>query len=316
MPWARFGGPKAFQANAPGYARSEVKRLLVLGGIAALLVLAGATHSARQPAALLTYSVQPAGGLCLARLDGSRRVRLTRGKDSSPSWSPSGRQVAFARLVGPGQSQVVIADARGRIVRRFAAALATDPAWAPDGRRIAYAAGTRIVVATATGRTLAEISRPALVGGPAWSPNSRSLAFTEELDTDQIAVRQISVANADGTGRRALIGQASDPAWSPDGSMIAYVAYPSRLAETGHVAVAKADGTGPRRLTPSGEAESSPAWSPRGRTIAFVRGSSIVTTRTDGSGERVAIRSRTYRASDPAWRPPRALPKARRAACS
>ena len=73
-----------------------MKRLLALCGIGASLAVTGATdtQSARPPT-LLTYAVESSGGLCLARPDGTRRVRLTAGKDQAPSWSPNGRRVVF-----------------------------------------------------------------------------------------------------------------------------------------------------------------------------------------------------------------------------
>jgi Tol biopolymer transport system component len=309
-------GPLRRARCIPVILRGEVKRLLLLSLIAVFLAAAGATSPATRPPALLTYSkaVQPTG-LCLARADGSRRFRLTRGKDSHPSWSPRGSYVAFARQTEAGRSQILVADARGRVLRRFGTGYSIQPAWSPNGVRIAYSSGTRIVVANRAGQTLVEHSIPALAGGPTWSPNSRRLAFTIALAIDEgagaPAQRGIYVMNADGTGRRLLVANASDPAWSPDGSKIAYVSYGSRVANGGFVTVANIDGSGARRLTTSLENESQPAWSPGGRQIAFMRGGEIIVAPSTGGAERVAVRD----AVDPAWRSQTILPKARRAAC-
>ena len=308
-------GPLRRARCIPVILRAEVKRLLLLSSIAVFLAAAGTTSSARPPA-LLTYSkaVQPSG-LCLARADGSRRFRLTRGKDSHPSWSPLGSYVAFARQTEPGRSQILVADARGRVLRRFGTGYSIHPAWSPNGERIAYSSGARLVVANRAGRTIAEHSIRALVGGPAWSPDSRRLAFVEAQAIDRgeaVAQRGIYVINADGSGRRLLVPNAIDPAWSPDGSKIAYVSYGSRVADGGFVTVANIDGSGARRLTTSVENESQPAWSPGGRQIAFMRGGAIIVAPSAGGAERVAVRG----AADPAWRSQTILPKARRAACS
>jgi TolB protein len=293
-----------------------VKRLLLLGSIAVSLAAAGTTSSARPPA-LLTYSVssQSGSGLCLARADGSRRFRLTRGKDSQPSWSPRGAYVAFARLTAPGRSQILVADARGRVLRRFGTGYSTEPAWSPNGQRIAYTSGSRLIVANRAGQTIVEHSIPGLAGGQTWSSDSRRLAFTVAVTinegTGAQAQRGIYVMNADGTGRRLLVVNAIDPAWSPNGSKIAYVAYRPRLADGGFVTVANADGTGARRLTASVEDEAQPAWSPGGGQIAFMRGGVIVVAPSAGGAERVAVRG----ALDPAWRAQVTLPSGRRRAC-
>jgi Tol biopolymer transport system component len=297
-----------------------MRRLLAFGVLATSLALAGVTNSARTATALLTYSAGPGGGLCLARPDGARRVRLLAGEARAPTWSPDGRFVAFAR-----GGKIVVANVRGRIVRRFGS-LGADPAWSPDGTRIAYAAGapaSRIVVASRNGRTLTSISTGRNVAsGPTWSPNSRRLAYAEQLEIErpsQAGSNRVFVVNADGSGRRLLVGAAAEPAWSPDGSRIAYIAYGSPLSDAGQVAVIGVDGAGARRVTSGDAPETGPAWSPNGRMIAFARrtGSSgvVVAIRPDGTGERTLIPARSGGASDPAWRRPIALPRARRASC-
>jgi TolB protein len=305
----------------------------VLAAIAAALALAGTTDSARPPS-LLTFAIvhgppgstDPNAGVCIARADGSRRARLSRGADSRPAWSPDGRLLAFVRRSGRG-SKILVADASGRVLRRFGdARLNTDPAWSPDGRRIAYAAGPaqpRIVVAGLRGRTLMKLGAGGSVERPAWSPNGRQIAFAERLELELPgpgSLSRIVVAGVGGGGRRVLASLATDPAWSPDGSKLAYVAYRSRFAESRDIAVANADGSSSRQLTTTSADESAPAWSPDGRRIAFTRAGapadSIVVAAADGSGEQAAIASPSYGASDPAWRRPVALPAARRPACS
>jgi TolB protein len=82
------------------------------------------------------------------------------------------------------------------------------------------------------------------------------------------------VTNPDGTGLTKLpsVPGDTDPAWSPDGSKIAF----ARFREGGAgIWVVNADGTGTRRITDGGPdvdgADLGPAWSPDGSRIAFAR---------------------------------------------
>ena len=96
-------------------------------------------------------------------------------------------------------------------------------------------------------------------------------------------------------------GDARDPRWSPDGSMLVYHGY------VGHggaeILVTSADGTGRRLLTNDTLDDVRPDWSPDGQTIAFARrgkspGYTICLVDTDGQGiEEVTT------GSDPEWSP-------------
>ena len=78
----------------------------------------------------------------------------------------------------------------------------------------------------------------------------------------------ICVIHVDGSGWAKLTHDKwidSYPAWSPDGSSIAFT---GNLGKT-VIYVMNADGTRRRRLTPRGGDEALAAWSPDRRTIAF-----------------------------------------------
>lgn len=159
-----------------------------------------------------------------------------------------------------------------------------DPAWSPDGSRIAFRVGTeqqtrsrtQIDVANADGtgvKTLASLDgEPGSVGGPTWSPDGRHIAYA--------TFSGIYVTKADGGQVRRLVryaGQSAcydlEPAWSPEGSTIAFAIRCD--GGEGGIWVVNTDGSGLRKLIgPAGplstvQSWSYPVWSPDGTEIAF-----------------------------------------------
>jgi len=307
-----------------------MKLLALLGTAAALLLAVAGPTESRRPPALLTFSIAygprgvATGGLCIARLDGSGRLRLTAKKDDrTPTWSPRGKYVAFARQFRTEPYfKILIADTRGRIVRKFGEAVFnTDPAWSPNGRQIAFIAGWRgsaVDVVNRDGRN----ERTVRAGGfetsfhsPSWSPDGRRLAYGMGSDRDSAA--RVYTIRVDGSDQRLVAENASDPDWSPDGTRLAYVDKSQGHSE---IVIARPDGTDPRTVTSTPESESRPAWSPDGKLIAFDRTDEqlgrtwIVVVRSD-TGRLVSVIRGPYNLYWPAWRPPTVLPTAKRLAC-
>lgn len=262
--------------------------------------------------------------------DGTGLVQLSDGPgDADPAWSPGGRRLAFTRTRGD-TADIYVMDADGsNVVWRASALHANTPTWSPDGMRIAFAAlgsgdslmpgwGSLNVYVMSADDDGSGVTAVVEGGGydaePAWSPGGDKIAFVSDwraydLDYD------LYVVKADGSGVMALVQgpfEGSDlsysfqPAWSPDGRKIAFVAcapawdncYPRST-----VAVVNADGTAATPLAAAG-GYARPTWSPDGRTIAFsssaCRGcaSAIRWVRVDGSGEGVIVTE----GHSPAWR--------------
>jgi Tol biopolymer transport system component len=143
-----------------------------------------------------------------------------------------------------------------------------------------------------------------------------AIAFVRSTGPSVDAAREIYLVEPDGSGARRLTDAgakgmvAAEPAWSPDGTRIAFVvSTPEHIgayAGDGDIFVMKADGTGVTRLT-EGLRDADPAWSPDGTRIVLVRdqGTMLVVMSADGSGvSELRLDGEAYPPyQSPAWSP-------------
>ena len=136
--------------------------------------------------------------------------------------TPSG-QIAF---VGPG-GQLQLMNADGSNVRTLTVGRGSDPAWSPDGAKLAFAGDSGIFLMNADGTGAVQLT----TGGmePSWSPDGSRIAFVmlqwDSTGNDPGLYPRIAVVNTDGSGFARLSDGPYDdsPAWSPDGTRIAFV---------------------------------------------------------------------------------------------
>jgi Tol biopolymer transport system component len=217
------------------------------------------------------------GDLYAVNPDSGRLRRLTRFGNVSANIavSPDGRMVAFIR----GSSDVDVMNIDGTGLRRLAGGSGSPtssnawPSWTPDGARVRFYADS--------GRNPYQVGRP---GQGLWE------------------------VNVDGSGLHPVIPNWHpwQPAWSPDGTRIAWVGDRGTGSGREDLFVAAPDGVHDRRrLTFDPGLVGVAAWSPDGTEIAFSNGSTVEAIRPDGSGRRTlfSCRSTCTRVLWPAWAP-------------
>jgi Tol biopolymer transport system component len=203
--------------------------------------------------------------LYVVNADGSGLRRLTKGDgplgERAPSWSPDGEKIAFERFGLPRSAHTIDMDGTNeRLLLRGAG----EPAWSPDGSKIAFVQQGAVIQGVAGG----------------FRPLGQAIAV---FDLETKSIKRVIDAAKLGV---AQVGNAEDPAWSPDGTRIAFASTPGDFPE---IYVANVDGTGLRRLTRHTEVDESPTWTADGRIVfaSFRSGPSrLYVMNRDGSGVR------------------------------
>jgi Tol biopolymer transport system component len=146
---------------------------------------------------------------------------------------------------------------------------------------------------------------------PTWSPDDSQIAFT---GTNAVGNRGIWILTV-ATGRtRQLTREGGDsfetsPAWSPDGTRIAYAigSWQTEPAGSGQIVTSPVSGKGPTRIVARRRGATDPIWSPEGDRIAFVAdsagGTSIFVTDAIGDASVGPLLLDDAVESAPAWSP-------------
>jgi eukaryotic-like serine/threonine-protein kinase len=209
------------------------------------------------------------------------------GLENSPSLSPDGKTLLYWAIDGSdgdiyrlrvgGQNPInLTADSDEHD---------TDPAFSPDGEQIAFAStrmGGGIFIMGATGENPKRVSDAGY--NPAWSPDGQSIVYTSSrvesaygrnniaqlwrLDLETRERRQLDTGiPGDPDSLESPDSDAVEPAWSPDGSRIAYWTVRSGQRD---ICTISADGGDRVQLTDDRATDWNPIWIDGGSAIVYL----------------------------------------------
>jgi Tol biopolymer transport system component len=237
------------------------------------------------------------------------------GKDRRPAWSPDGTRIAFVRQALQGNaSRIWVMHADGNGQQQLTSGSSLDihdgPAWSPVFSLFPVVLGGAINSAIL--KLFGVLPGPITTRLKLMATKFTKIAYSNNF--------QIWVMNVDGTGQHEIlglvspqqIGDALDPAWSPNGAKIAVThVYFIPAHYTQRVGVMRANGFAladvPAGTPVPGPADANPAWSPDGNTIAFESDRSgnrqVWTMKTNGTGLVNLTHRSTGDDNSPAWSP-------------
>ncbi len=260
-----------------------------------------------------------------------KQITNTPGNKTQPAWSPDGKRLLYVASGGPDQKlDIWMINADGSGEPKDLTNLKgneTKPAWSPDGKWIAYTNDSRsdgvpqVSIIRPDGSERYRLSYDQMEYDPTWSPKNEltfvmnsagaQIVFTrgqKDPKTGAEPTREyyVTPTRFDKLSFTDNLGQAAEPAWSPDGMWLTYTRIRGKST---NISLSRFPIRVPANdvvhLTDSGK-DTTPSFAPDGQWIAF-------RSSRDGNAEIYIMRSTGQtqtnltndpaKDQDPAWMP-------------
>ena len=153
-------------------------------------------------------------------------IKCPTGDQGSPSWSPDGKEIAFAKNGSCG-TQIMAVSLRGRRIRVITDRYGVEPSWSPDGDTILYHSRSGFSIVPAGGGDSVLLRSDDGNMGASWSPDGRRIAFVHGLTANSSLGFHSTMYTmaSDGSSLRRRLGHACNPrtpVWSSSGRHLVF----------------------------------------------------------------------------------------------
>ncbi|MCC6147481.1 MAG: PD40 domain-containing protein [Anaerolineaceae bacterium] len=256
-----------------------------------------------------------------------KQITFNGADKTQPAWSPDGKRLLYVSDGGTGTGKdIFLLDLSQEgsqpvnLTRQKGDDF--DPAWSPDGKFIAFTNRGKftdvhtLYFMAPDGGNITRLSLDFEEYSPTWSPKTDWLMNVIYARDHRYLFMHSWVGNIyptpfptpqqyDPTTFFGRLGEVADPAWSPDGTHIAYTQVKGKSKQIYSLDY-KSRGADSTLLTADSSTESSPAWSPDSQWIAFNSerdGNEEVYIMTAAGLLQTNLTGEPGRDLDPAWQP-------------